>query len=84
VPVALVALVLIPAIAGSLRLVELAGGPLPLPANPRITASPTPVVAHITSAVAYETLGAFQFSSSFRRRRPGWSWAWPWRSRRCG
>ena len=54
-PVALVALVLIPAIAGSLRLVELAGGPLLLPANPRITASPAPVVVHITSAVAYET-----------------------------
>jgi hypothetical protein len=33
-PVALVALVLIPAIAGSLRLVELAGSPLLLPANP--------------------------------------------------
>jgi len=71
VPVALVALVLIPAIAGSLRLVELAGGPLLLPANPRITASPAPVVVHITSAVAYDTLGTFQFSSGFRRRRPG-------------
>jgi phage shock protein C len=34
VPIALVALVLIAAIAGSLRLVELAGGPLLLPANP--------------------------------------------------
>ena len=40
VPVALVALVVIPAVAGSLRLVELAGGPLLMPANPRITASP--------------------------------------------
>jgi hypothetical protein len=72
VPVALVALVLIAAIAGSLRLVELDGGPLLLPANPRGTVSPAPVVVHITSAVAYKTLGAFQFSSSFRRRRPGW------------
>jgi hypothetical protein len=34
VPFALVALVLVPAIAGSLRLVELAGGPHVLPANP--------------------------------------------------
>ena len=72
VPVALVALVLIPAIAGSLRLVELAGGPLLLPANPRMTASPVPVVVHIVSAVGYATLGAFQFSSGLRRRRPGW------------
>lgn len=72
VPVVLIAIVLIPAIAGSLRLVELSGGPLLLPANPRMTASPAPVVVHITSAVAYATLGAFQFSARFRRRRPGW------------
>ena len=72
VPFALVALVLIPAIAGSLRLVELSGGPLLLPANLRMTASPAPVVVHIVSAVGYATLGAFQFSSGFRRRRPGW------------
>ena len=72
VPFALVALVLIPAIAGSLRLVELAGGPHAMPANPRITASPLPVVVHIMCAVPYAVLGAFQFSSSFRRRRPRW------------
>ena len=42
VPFALVALVVVPAIAGSLRLVELAGGPLS--ANPRLTASPVPLV----------------------------------------
>jgi uncharacterized membrane protein len=72
VPFALVALVLVPAIAGSLRLVELAGGPHVMPANPRITASPLPVVVHIMCAVPYAALGAFQFSSSFRRRRPRW------------
>ena len=37
VPFALVALVVVPAIAGSLRPVELAGGPHLLPANPRLT-----------------------------------------------
>jgi len=72
VPFALVALVLIPGIAGSLRLVELAGGPLLLPPNPRMTASPVPVVVHVISALMYSILGAFQFSSRFRRRRPGW------------
>jgi uncharacterized membrane protein len=72
VPLALVAVVLVPAIAGSLRLVELAGGPHVMPANPRITASPLPVVIHIMCAVPYAVLGAFQFSSSFRRRRPRW------------
>jgi uncharacterized membrane protein len=72
VPFALVALVVVPAIAGSLRLVELAGGPHVLPANPRIAASPLPVVVHIMCAVPYAVLGAFQFSSTFRRRRPRW------------
>ena len=72
VPFALVALVAIPAIAGAFRLVELAGGPPFLPANPRLNASPLPVVVHIVSAVAYLILGAFQFSAGLRRRRPGW------------
>lgn len=72
VPLALVALVLIPAVAGSLRLVELAGGPLLLPANPRMTSSPLPVVVHITCAVPYAVLGAFQFSTRLRRRHPSW------------
>lgn len=72
VPYALIALVLVPAVAGSLRLVELSGGPHLLPANPRITASPLPVIVHIVTAIAYAVLGAFQFSTALRRRRPGW------------
>jgi uncharacterized membrane protein len=64
------ALVLIPA-AGSLRLVEVFGGPHLIPANPRISASPAPVVVHIVCAVAYAVLGAFQFSAALRHRRPG-------------
>lgn len=72
VPFALIALVVVPAVAGSLRLVDLAGGPLLLPANARVTASPVPVTVHIVSAVGYATLGAFQFSAALRRRRPGW------------
>lgn len=71
-PFALVALVVVPAIAGCLRLVELAGGPHLIPANPRISASPVPVVVHIVCAVAYAIIGAFQFSAALRRRRPGW------------
>jgi uncharacterized membrane protein len=72
VPFALVALVVVPAIAGSLRLVELAGGPQLIPANPRLTSSPVPLVVHIISALSYAVLGAFQFSAALRRRRPGW------------
>jgi hypothetical protein len=49
-PFALVALVLLPLFFGVLRLVELAGGPALMPANPRLNASPGPVVVHIVSA----------------------------------
>ena len=72
VPFALVVLVLVPAITGSLRLIELAGGPQVMPANPGITASPAPVVVHIVCALLYAVLGAFQFSTSLRRRHPRW------------
>jgi uncharacterized membrane protein len=72
VQVALIALVLIPAVAGTLRVVELAGGPQVTPADPRFTASPAPVIVHIVSAVGYAVLGAFQFSAALRRRWPGW------------
>jgi uncharacterized membrane protein len=73
VPVALVALSLIPVLAGISRLVVLFGGPeLLLPADPRSEASPGPVVLHVVSAIGYAVLGAFQFSAGFRRRRPRW------------
>ena len=72
VPYPLIGLIVVPAIAGSLRLVELAGGPHMLPANPRITESPIPVIVHIVCAVLYAVLGAFQFSNGLRRRRPNW------------
>ncbi|HET7398963.1 MAG TPA: DUF2306 domain-containing protein [Intrasporangium sp.] len=71
-PFALVGLTLIPAVSGALRLVELLGGPHVMPANPRIAGSPAPVVVHILSVVPYAVLGAFQFSSRLRRRRPRW------------
>ena len=72
VQVALITLVLVPATAGTLRVVELAGGPRVVPVDPRFTASPVPVVVHIVCAVPYVVLGAFQFSAALRRRRPGW------------
>jgi uncharacterized membrane protein len=72
VPAALGALTLVPLIAGSLRVLEIAGGPHILPANPRIDAVPAPVVVHITAAALYSILGAFQFSARLRRRRPNW------------
>jgi uncharacterized membrane protein len=72
VPPALIALVVIPVIAGTLRLVEVFGGPQNLPDNPRIAASPAPVVVHIVSASLYAVLGAFQFSAQVRGRHRGW------------
>jgi uncharacterized membrane protein len=72
VPLALVVLSIIPVIAGSLRLLEIAGGPHLMPTNPRIDASPAPVIVHVIAAALYAFLGAFQFSARLRRRHPRW------------
>jgi uncharacterized membrane protein len=69
---ALVVLSLIPVISGSLRLLEVAGGPQLMPINPRIDASPAPVVVHVLGATLYAILGAFQFSARVRRRHLNW------------
>jgi uncharacterized membrane protein len=71
-PVALVGLSLIPVTAGVLRIVEIIGGPQLLPNNPRVDASPAPVVLHVVAAATYALVGAFQFSTRLRRRHPGW------------
>ncbi|TCO33711.1 putative membrane protein [Kribbella steppae] len=72
VPTALLALMIIPLIAGSLRLLEIAGGPQVLPTNPRIDASPAPLVLHVAAAAVYAVLGAFQFSARVRRGHRAW------------
>src|SRR5918995_1760884 len=72
VSVALVALSLIPVISGSVRLLEVAGGPQLMPTNPRIDASPAPLVVHVVGAACYAIFGAFQFSARLRRRHLGW------------
>jgi hypothetical protein len=72
VPAALIILSLVPVIAGSLRVLEIAGGPHLLPANPRIDAVPAPVVVHIIAAAFYVLSGSLQFSAGLRRRRPNW------------
>ena len=69
-PAALIAVSLVPILAGSTRLVELAGGPGLLPA--RDDPSSVPLVVHIVSVIVYAVLGAFQFSARLRRRRNGW------------
>ena len=72
VPAALIVLSRIPVIAGSLRVLEIAGGPHILPPNPRIDAAPAPVVVHIVAAAIYALLGSLQFSARLRRGRPNW------------
>jgi uncharacterized membrane protein len=72
VPVALVALSAIPLTAGTLRLVQLAGGPALIPADHRFAGFPLPLVVHILGATVFAVVGAFQFVPRFRRRHPGW------------
>ncbi len=72
VPFAVLALVLIPAVAGTLRLVELFGGPPLLPPDVRFQAFPAPVVVHIISAILYAVLGAFQFLCGRQQRSSRW------------
>ncbi|MEO5818839.1 MAG: DUF2306 domain-containing protein [Gemmatimonadaceae bacterium] len=72
IPGGLIALSMVPAIAGIVRLTQLAGGSAITPANARFFAVPLPVVVHIPAVIVYSVLGAFQFSPGFRRRRRGW------------
>ena len=70
--VALLMLSFIPVASGMFRLNQLTSGVAITPANARFFASPLPVVVHIVSSSLFAILGAFQFSTAFRRRWPRW------------
>ena len=72
IPAGLIALSMVPAIAGSVRLAQLTGGAEITPDNARFFAAPWPVMLHIPAAILYSILGALQFSPGFRRRARGW------------
>jgi uncharacterized membrane protein len=72
IPALLIALSLVPVLAGAARLSELASGVQVTPDNARFFASPLPVVVHIISVSLYSMLGAFQFAPGFRRRNSRW------------
>jgi uncharacterized membrane protein len=72
VPAALIALSFIPLVAGTLRLLQLAGGPALIPADHRFAAFPEPLVVHIVGATVYALVGCFQFVPRFRRRHLTW------------
>jgi len=71
-PVGLIALSLIPVLAGAVRLNELMGSPEITANNARFVASPVPVTVHIVSVTVYTLLGALQFVPSLRRGRSSW------------
>ena len=72
VPAGLVLLSLVPAIAGTARLTELAGDPEITAANERFVRMPLPVMLHLIAVIPFSILGAFQFSKEFRRRHRNW------------
>lgn len=72
VPAGLVALSVVPLTAGTLRLVQLAGGPEVLPADNRFTGVPLALVVHIVGAAAYALVGVLQLVPRFRRRHLTW------------
>lgn len=72
VPAALLALSAVPLAAGSLRLVQLAGGPEAIPADDRFTGFPAALVVHIVGVAVFALVGAFQFVPRWRRRHRLW------------
>lgn len=72
IPVALLVLCSVPVAAGTLRLVQLAGGPEAMPADDRWVGFPVALVLHIVGAAVFALVGAFQFVPRIRRTHPGW------------
>ncbi|MEH7254589.1 DUF2306 domain-containing protein [Neobacillus niacini] len=81
---ALLMLSVIPLIGGAFRLTVLAGTAEITPDKARFFVSSLPMVLHILSASVYAILGAFQFATGFRQRRPGWHRAAGWLLVICG
>jgi uncharacterized membrane protein len=59
-------------IAGTLRLIQLAGGPAVIPADHRFAGFPLPLVVHIVGATTFALVGILQFVPRFRRRHLAW------------
>jgi uncharacterized membrane protein len=72
VPALLILMSLVPAVAGTARLAQLAGDGEVTVENARFFAQPIPVVLHILAVIPYTMVGAFQFSAGFRRRNRAW------------
>lgn len=62
----------VPLTAGTLRLVQLAGGPDLIPDDPRFDAMPVALVVHIVGSAVFALVGVGQFLARFRRRHRTW------------
>lgn len=69
---ALYLLAAIPLVAGTLRLVQLSGGPDLVPADPRFDAAPAAMVLHIVASAVFALLGVLQLLPRFRRTHRTW------------
>lgn len=67
-PLLLLAIAVVPVVAGLARLVDLAQGPSTA-ADARFFANPWPVTVHIVTVIPYALLGALQFMPALRRQR---------------
>jgi hypothetical protein len=72
IPAGLILLSLVPAIAGTARLAELAGEAQMTAKNARFLDQPIPVALHILVVIPYSLVGAFQFAPGFRKRNRPW------------
>ena len=72
VPAALLGLGLIPLTAGTLRLIQLAGGPAVIPVDHRFASFPLPLVVHVVGATTYALVGILQFLPRLGRRHLAW------------
>lgn len=72
VPAGLILLSVVPLSAGTLRLIQLAGGPEVIPADARFAGFPVALVAHIVGAAVFALVGALQFLPGIRRRHLAW------------
>jgi uncharacterized membrane protein len=69
---ALLAVTVIPVTAGTLRLMQLAGGPQVMPADARFGGFPAALVVHIVGSAVFAVLGVVQLLPRFRRRHLAW------------
>lgn len=75
VTIGLLALAVIPVLAGSVRVKQLTVSAATTPVtadNARFFAAPLPVIIHIVASSLYAVLGAFQFAPGLRLRYPRW------------